>query len=102
MNRTLTVKTWREDEGYVSPRPEFDIASQADTVEEARANLQEAADLFFETDDASEVAARPKPETYVTSLGAGPGMPRKLSGREVCATPPGMVSPRCAGAGATW
>jgi len=35
--------------------PNSDIASQGDTVEEARANLQEAA-------DASEVAERLKPE----------------------------------------
>lgn len=68
MTRTLTVTIWREDEGYVSLCPELDIASQGDTVEEARANLQEAVDLFFETADASEVAARLKPEMYVTSM----------------------------------
>jgi predicted RNase H-like HicB family nuclease len=68
MTKTLTVTIWREDEGYVSLCPEFDIASQGDTVEEARANLQEAVDLFFETADASEVAERLKPEMYVTSL----------------------------------
>ena len=68
MTKTLTVTIWREDEGYVSLCPELDIASQGDTVEEARANLQEAVDLFFETADASEVAERLKPEMYVTSL----------------------------------
>jgi predicted RNase H-like HicB family nuclease len=68
MTKTLTVTIWREDEGYVSLCPELDIASQGDTVEEARANLQEAVDLFFETADASEVAARLKPEMYVTSM----------------------------------
>ncbi|MDT5268299.1 MAG: hypothetical protein QOH49_485 [Acidobacteriota bacterium] len=56
MTRTLTVTIWREDDGYVSLCPELDIASQGDTVEEARANLQEAVDLFFEAADASEVA----------------------------------------------
>jgi predicted RNase H-like HicB family nuclease len=68
MTKTLTVTIWREDDGYVSLCPELDIASQGDTVEEARANLQEAVDLFFETADASEVAERLKPEMYVTSL----------------------------------
>ena len=68
MTRTLTATIWREDDGYVSLCPELDIASQGDTVEEERANLQEAVDLFFETADASEVAERLKPEMYVTSL----------------------------------
>lgn len=68
MTRTLTATIWREEDGYVSLCPELDIASQGDTVEEARANLQEAVDLFFETADASEVAERLKPEMYVTSL----------------------------------
>jgi predicted RNase H-like HicB family nuclease len=58
MTRTLTATIWREDDGYVSLCPELDIASQGDTVEEARANLQEAVDLFFEAADASEVAVR--------------------------------------------
>lgn len=68
MTKTLTVTIWREDDGYVSLCPELDIVSQGDTVEDARANLQEAIDLFFETTDASEVAARLRPEMYVTSL----------------------------------
>lgn len=68
MTKTLTVTIWREDDGYVSLCPELDIASQGDTVEEARANLQEAVDLFFETADASEAAARLKAEVYVTSM----------------------------------
>ena len=58
MTRTLTATIWREDDGYVSLCPELDIASQGDTVEEARANLQEAVDLFFEAADPSEVAER--------------------------------------------
>ena len=62
MTRTLTANIWREGSGYVSHCPELDIASQGDTVEEARANLQEALDLFFELADASEVAGRMKTE----------------------------------------
>lgn len=58
MTRTLTATIWRETDGYVSLCPELDIASQGDTVEEARANLKEAVDLFFEAADPSEVAER--------------------------------------------
>ena len=50
MKRTqhLTAIIEREGDGYVSLCPELDIASQGRTVEEARANLQEAIELFFE------------------------------------------------------
>ena len=48
----------REDKGYVALCPELDIASQGNTVEEARCNLTEALELFFETADASEVQRR--------------------------------------------
>lgn len=68
MTKTLTATIWREEGGYVSLCPELDIASQGDTVEEARSNLQEAVDLFFEAADPSEVVERLKPEMYVTSL----------------------------------
>lgn len=68
MTKTLTATIWREEDGYVSLCPELDIASQGDTVEEARANLQEAVDLFFEAADPAEVAERLKPEMYITSL----------------------------------
>lgn len=68
MTRTLTANIWREAEGYVSHCPELDIASQGETVEEARANLKEAVDLFFESADPTEVAERLKPEMYVTTL----------------------------------
>ncbi len=51
----------REGDGYVSLCPEMDIASQGDTIEEARANLMEAVGLFFEAADPSEVQSRPQP-----------------------------------------
>jgi len=38
----------REGDGYVSLCPELDIASQGDSVEEAKNNLIEALQLFFE------------------------------------------------------
>ena len=37
-----------EDGGYVALNPEYDIASQGDSVEEALHNLQEALELYLE------------------------------------------------------
>jgi predicted RNase H-like HicB family nuclease len=54
----LTVTVEREGDGYVSMCPELDIASQGVTAEEARANLEEALELFFEVADESEVRRR--------------------------------------------
>ncbi|MEG4624471.1 type II toxin-antitoxin system HicB family antitoxin [Microcoleus sp. w1-18aA5] len=50
----LTAIIEREGDGYVSLCPEIDIASQGDNIEEARRNLIEALELFFETADPSE------------------------------------------------
>ena len=58
----------REGMGYVALCPELDIASQGDTVEDARCNLKEALELFFETADASEVRRRLQSEVFVTHL----------------------------------
>lgn len=53
--KQFTAIIEREDNGYVSLCPELDIASQGDTVEQARINLAEALELFFETADPSEI-----------------------------------------------
>ena len=68
MQRTLTATIWREDDGYVSLCPELDIASQGDTVEEARNNLREAVELFFEAADPQEVSARMSSELYISPM----------------------------------
>jgi predicted RNase H-like HicB family nuclease len=68
MTQTFTATIWREDEGYVSLCPELDIASQGDTIEEARSNLKEAVELFFEAADPSEINRRLNPEIYITQL----------------------------------
>lgn len=64
----MTALIEREGDGYVSLCPELDIASQGDTIEEARANLIEAVELFFETADKSEVRERLSGEVYVTPI----------------------------------
>ena len=48
----------REGDGYISLCPELDIASQGDTIEEARQNLQEALELFYEVADPEEIRQR--------------------------------------------
>ncbi len=58
MTRHLTAIIEREGDGYVALCPELDIASQGDTVPEARANLQEALELFFETASVQEIETR--------------------------------------------
>ena len=58
MLKRLTAIIEREGESYVSLCPEFDIASQGDTIEEARKNLREALELFFETASPTEIRAR--------------------------------------------
>ncbi|MSQ25969.1 MAG: type II toxin-antitoxin system HicB family antitoxin [Dehalococcoidia bacterium] len=66
--RQVTAIIEREGDGYVALCPELDIASQADTVDGARRNLQEAVTLFFETASATEIAERFHPKVYVTQL----------------------------------
>ena len=66
MSRQLTAFIERERDGFVSLCPELDIASQGDTIEAARANLQEAVELFFETASDEEVKERLHDEVYVT------------------------------------
>jgi len=64
----LTAIIEREGNGYVSLCPELDIASQGHTIEQARENLQEALELFFECASTDEIKQRLHEEVYVTQL----------------------------------
>jgi predicted RNase H-like HicB family nuclease len=68
MTRQLTAVIEREGDGFVALCPEVDIASQGDSVDEARTNLREALELFFETASESEVRDRFRGEVYVTQI----------------------------------
>ncbi len=68
MSRNFTAIIEREDDAYVALCPELDVASQVDTVNEARANLQEAIELFLETASPAEVQRRLRGEVYVTQI----------------------------------
>jgi predicted RNase H-like HicB family nuclease len=58
MQRHLTTIIEREGDSYISLCPELDIASQGDSTEEARENLMEAVELFFETASPEEIQHR--------------------------------------------
>jgi predicted RNase H-like HicB family nuclease len=64
----LTAVIEREGNGYVSLCPELDIASQGDSVEQARDNLQEALELFFEVASPQEIKERLHSEIFITQV----------------------------------
>ena len=64
----LTAIIEREGNGFVSLCPELDIASQGDSVEQARNNLKEALELFFETASSEEIRQRLHGEVFVTQV----------------------------------
>ena len=68
MTHHLTAIINREGEGYVALCPELDIASQGDSIEEARDNLREALELFFKCAPLAEIKRRAYQETYITQL----------------------------------
>lgn len=67
MTRNLTAIIEKEGTGYVSLCPELDIASQGDTIEEAKANLKEAIELFFECASPQEISQRFHDEVFITN-----------------------------------
>ncbi len=48
--------------------PEIDVASQGNTINSAKSNLQEAVELCFETASREEVKHRLHEELYITQL----------------------------------
>ncbi len=73
MSRQLTAIIQREADGFVALCPEFDVASQGDTIEAARENLREALELFFECASAQEIQDRMGNEVFVTQVEVGIG-----------------------------
>lgn len=70
MNKVLqlTAIIEREGDGYVATCQELGVVSQGKTVEEARLNLVEAVEGFFEVASPSEIRRRLKKETYVMPI----------------------------------
>jgi len=65
INRRFTAIITAESGGFVSLCPELDVASQGDTIEEARDNLREAVELFFECASPDEVRDRLAGEVFM-------------------------------------
>ena len=68
MKRQLTAIIEGEGDGYIALCPELDIASQGDSIEDARQNLREALELFFEAASPEEIGRRLHEEIYVTQV----------------------------------
>ena len=64
----LTAIIEREGNDFVALCPELDIASQGGSIEEARDNLREALELFFECAPQQEVRQRLHGEVFVTQV----------------------------------
>lgn len=66
--RQITAIIEREGAWYVALCPELDIASQGQSIDEARRNLIEAVELFLESADPKEIQDRLHDEVFVTRL----------------------------------
>mgnify|MGYP005847238839 CR=1 FL=1 len=58
MTQRFTAIIEREDDIYIALCPELDIASQGESVSEARNNLKEAIELFLESASTAEIQKR--------------------------------------------
>lgn len=68
MTKRLTAIIQSETEGFSSLCPELDIARQGDSIEEARDNLREALELFFECASPTEIERRFNGDIFVTQM----------------------------------
>ncbi|MFM7073959.1 MAG: type II toxin-antitoxin system HicB family antitoxin [Planctomycetota bacterium] len=68
MNKRLTAVIQREDDGFVAFCPELDIASQGSKIQDARDQLREALELFFECALSSEIESRLGNDVFVTHI----------------------------------
>ena len=64
----LTAIINKEEDMYVALCPELDIASQGNTIEEAKDNLKEAVSLFLECASKEEIAERYSEDIYISAI----------------------------------
>ena len=67
-NYHITAVIEKEDDLYVSLCPELDIGSQGKTIEEAKNNLREAVELFFESASNNEIKSRLHNDLFITQM----------------------------------
>ena len=68
MKLKLTAIINKEEDMYVALCPELDIASQGNTIEEAKDNLKEAVSLFLECASKEEITARYSEDIYISTI----------------------------------
>ena len=68
MKKQLTAIIEREGDAFVSLCPQLDIASQGDDIEQAKANLTEAIELFFENASNQEISQKLHDELFITQV----------------------------------
>ena len=66
--RNFTAIIEKEVDVYVALCPELDIASQGNSIEEAKSNLHEAIELFFEHASKEEINTRLKNDFFITNM----------------------------------
>ncbi len=66
--QNFTAIIEKENDGFVALCPELDVASQGNTVEEAKSNLQEAIEIFFEHASKEEIVSRLKTDVFITNV----------------------------------
>lgn len=71
--RYFTAVIEQDEDWFVALCPEQDIASQGKSVEEARDNLAEAIELFFEVADSAEIEQRLHNNVFITQVGVPVG-----------------------------
>jgi predicted RNase H-like HicB family nuclease len=64
----LSAVVRREDGLYVALCPEFDVASQGKSVEEALRNLKEALELYLEDEDVEKPAEAEAPIVTIVKV----------------------------------
>ena len=64
----FSVVNFKEDDMYVALCPEVDIASQGYTIEESKANLKEAIELFYEYASPEEIKERINRDIQLSTL----------------------------------
>ncbi|HAP43999.1 MAG: hypothetical protein A2087_06720 [Spirochaetes bacterium GWD1_61_31] len=69
----FTAVIEREGDMFVALCPELDIASQGNSIEDAKNNLQEALELFLENAEPEEIKSRLHSDVYVTQLAVAYG-----------------------------
>ncbi len=68
MKPVFTALIEKDDDMFTALCPELDIASQGYSIEEAKANLKEAIELFLEYASENEIKERFNYEVYISPL----------------------------------